>query len=74
MRRVPGQIDLYHFFMERRTSVESDEHPVRPLKSRNTGTVEMCHLMKADRRFIIEKHFDKMGISVGSCHAILTEI
>ena len=66
--------DWHRRFKEGRTSVESDERPGRPSTSRNAETVENIRgLVKTDRRLTIRDICDEVGISVGSCQAILTE-
>ena len=61
-------------FKEGRQSVESEERPGRPSTSKNPEMVEKVRaLVLQDRRITIREICDEVGISMGSCHSMLTE-
>ena len=65
--------DWYRRFKKGRTSVESDERTGRPSTSRNNEIVEKVRsLVRADRSLTIRELSGEVGISFGSCQAILT--
>lgn len=66
--------EWFRRFEEGRTTVESDERSGRPTSSRNAENIEAVRqLVKEDRRLTVRELSDDLGISIGSCHMILTE-
>jgi len=72
-----GRSQMYYWFRrfkEGRTSVESDPRSVRPSTSRNEEMIAKVRtIFRNNRRLTVRETTDERGISVGSCHAILTD-
>jgi len=66
--------DWFRRFKEGRISVESDPRSGRPSTSRNEETIAKVRtIIRNNRRLTVREILDGCGISVGSCHAILTD-
>jgi len=66
--------DWLRRFKEGRTSDESDPRSGRPSTSRNLETIcKVRIIFRNNRRLTVREIADDCGISVGSCHAILTD-
>jgi hypothetical protein len=53
-------------------SIEHDEHSGCPSSGRNDRVIaKVCDFVRADQRLAIKEIVEELGISSGSCHAIL---
>ena len=64
--------EWYNRFKDGRTSVESDARSGRPSKSRNDKLIDQVQTLQ-DRRVTVRELAEKVGISTGSVHSILTD-
>ena len=63
----------FKHFKESRTSVSEDPRPGGPSTSTDKRHVERVHeVIHGNHRLTAQEVAEKMGISVGSCHAVLT--
>ncbi|KAL4131595.1 hypothetical protein QTP88_008888 [Uroleucon formosanum] len=61
-------------FKNGRETTEDDPRSGRPSTSRNDDVVsKICEKVRNDRRLTVRELADEAGISIGSCHEILTE-
>ena len=61
-------------FKEGRMSVDEDPRPGRPSTSTNDDHVQRVRsVIRGNRRLTVREVADEVGISVGSCHQIVTE-
>ena len=61
-------------FKEGRMSVGEDPRPGRPSTSTDDNHVERVRaVIRGNRRLTVQEVADEVGISIGSCHQILTE-
>lgn len=61
-------------FMHGRISIQDDPREGRPAKSRSNENIAVIRdIIRKDRRQCVQVVAQQAGISVGSCHAILTE-
>ena len=66
--------DWFRRFKEGRTSAESDPRLGRLLTSINEEMIaEVRTIARNNRRLAVRERADELGISVGSCDAILTD-
>ena len=67
--------EWYKRFPDGREDVEEDEHPGRPSSSTTDENVEKVKEMVInDRRITIREVADDVGISIGSCHEIFSNV
>jgi transposase len=61
-------------FKEGRRSVSEDPWPGRPSTSTDDDHIERVRaVIRGNRRLTVQEVADEVGISIGSCHQILTE-
>jgi hypothetical protein len=66
--------EWFNHFKDGRTLADSDQHYRRPSTSRNANVIENVRsLILEDCRLTIREIADKVGMSTGSAHSILTE-
>jgi len=66
--------EWFKLFKEGRISVGQDPRTGRPTTSIDDDHVERVHaVIRGDRRLTLREVADEVGISIGSCHRILTE-
>jgi hypothetical protein len=66
--------EWFNCFKDGRTLAESDQHSGRPSTSWNANVIEnVCSLILEDRRLTVREIADKVGISTGSEHSIVTQ-
>jgi hypothetical protein len=66
--------ECFNRFKDGRTLADSDQHSRRPSTSRNADVIEnLRSLILEDRRLTVQEIADKVRISTGSAHSILTE-
>ena len=67
--------EWYKRFQDGREDVEDDEYPGRPSTSTTDENVEKVKdMVMNDRRIIIREVADDVGISIGSCHEIFSNV
>jgi len=67
--------EWYKRFQEGREDVEDDERLGRPSTSTTDENVEKVkEMIMSDRRIIIREVADDVGISIGSCHEIFSDV
>ena len=67
--------EWYKRFQDGREDVEDDERPARPSTSRTDENVEKVkEMVMNDRRITIREVADAVGISIGSCHEIFSNV
>ena len=67
--------EWYKRFQDGREDVEDDERPGRPSTSTTDKTVEKVkEMVMNDRRITIREVADDVGISIGSCHEIFSNV
>jgi hypothetical protein len=66
--------EWFNRFKNGRTLVDIDQRSRRPSTNRNANVIEnVCSLILEDHRLTVREIGDKVGISTGSAHSILTE-
>jgi len=66
--------EWYKRFKDGRQSTDDDPRSERPSTSRNDDVVEKIkEKVRNDRRLTVRELANEAGISIGSCHEILTE-
>ena len=67
--------EWYKRFQDGREDVEDDERPGRPSTSTTDENVEKVkEMIMNDRRITIREVADNVGISIGSCHEIFSNV
>ena len=67
--------EWYKRFQDGREDVEDDERPGRPSTSTTNENVEKVkEMVMNDRRITIREVADDVGISIGSCHKIFSNV
>ena len=67
--------DWYKRFQDGRGDVEDDERPERPSTSTTDENVEKVkEMVMNDRQITIREVADNVGISIGSCHEIFSNV
>ena len=67
--------EWYKSFQDGREDVEDDERPERPSTSTTDENVEKVkEMVMNDRRITIREVADDVGISIGSCHTIFSNV
>ena len=65
--------ECYSRFKTGRTSIDEDSRSGRPSTSTDDVHIDAVHLILQNRRLTIREIAEDVGISFGSCQAILTE-
>ncbi|XP_027849961.2 protein GVQW3-like [Aphis gossypii] len=60
-------------FKDSRQSIKDDPRSGRPSTSRNDDVANIYEKVRNDRRLTVRELANEAGISIGSCHEILTE-
>jgi len=66
---------VYEWYKRKCVKIEDDEHPGRPSTSTTDKNVEKVkEMVMNDRRITISEVTDDIGISIGSCHDIFSNV
>ncbi|XP_025421236.1 protein GVQW3-like [Sipha flava] len=66
--------DWFKRFKDGRISIEDDHRPGRPLTSKTNDTIILVReKIRSDRRLTVREVANEVGISIGTCHSILSD-
>jgi len=66
--------DWFKRFKEGRISIEDDHRPGRPSTSKTNDTITLVrNKIRNDRRLTVREVANEVGISIGTCHSILSD-
>ena len=66
--------DWFKRFKEGRISIEGDHRLGRPLSSKTNDTITLVrNKIRNDRRLTVREVANEVGISIGTCHSILSD-
>lgn len=66
--------DWFKRFKEGRISIEDDHRPGRPSASKTNDTITLVrNKIRYDRRLTVREVANEVGISIGTCHSILSD-